>query len=96
MNSDNLKKDNKKIHTQYIKAFYRYLGDYLAPIFKKFNIKANYLTASRIAFILLAAILILFDSTLSKIIVFLSLLLVDICYSKIKIIEEFLNEIKFR
>jgi len=74
MNSDNLKKDNKKIHTQYIKAFYRHLGDYMAPIFKKFNIKANYLTASRIVFVLLAAVLILFDTTLSKIIVFLCLL----------------------
>ena len=73
MNSDNLKKDNKKIHTQYIKAFYRYLGDYLAPIFKNL-ILANYLTASRIVFVLLAAVLILFDTTLSKIIVFLCLL----------------------
>lgn len=73
MSSDNIKKNNKKIHTQYIKAFYRYLGDSLAPIFKKFNIKANHLTASRAIFILLAAIFILFDSTVSRIFVFINL-----------------------
>ena len=73
MNSDNSKKNNKKVHTQYIKAFYRYLGDSFAPIFKKFNIKANHLTASRAIFILLAVILILFDSTVCKVFVFINL-----------------------
>lgn len=57
----------KKIHTQYIKNFYREIGDFLAPHFKKHGISANQITISRIFFVFFGSILILNNSLVAKI-----------------------------
>ncbi|MBD1154570.1 CDP-alcohol phosphatidyltransferase family protein [Pelagibacterales bacterium SAG-MED21] len=57
----------KKIHTQYIKKFYREIGDFLAPHFTKYGISANQITLSRIFFVLFGSILILNNSFIAKI-----------------------------
>jgi phosphatidylglycerophosphate synthase len=58
----------KKKHSQYIKNFYRIIGDCLAPYLKDLNISANQITISRIFFIFAGSILILNDDLAYKLI----------------------------
>lgn len=64
---ENLENKTKKIHTQYIKILYRYIGDKISPKIKTFNISANQITLSRIFFVILGSLLILSDLLVSKI-----------------------------
>jgi phosphatidylglycerophosphate synthase len=58
----------EKKHTQYIKKLYRIIGDLLAPYIKTCGISANQITISRILFVFMGSIFILFDNIIYKLI----------------------------
>ena len=51
-----------KYHTQYIKLFYRYLSEKIAPLIIKAKISANALSISRIFLSIISGILLLFEN----------------------------------